>query len=136
MSPFSKRNSARTSLWTLRPGPERVVREPVGAPAGVVRLVLGKPYLEVLGAAREHPPHRPGLLTVQVGEHRVREVGVRGVAGGHRVAVVTREGAVEALDQLVVRMGHGAGYSGAAMKLSQRAAREQVHRRQGVADQG
>ena len=88
----------------LAAGPEGVVGEPVRAPVLVAGLVLGEPYLEILGAAGEHPPHGAGLLVAEIREHRVREVGARCVASRHRVAVVAGEGPVEALDQLVVRM--------------------------------
>jgi hypothetical protein len=78
----------------------------VRAAALVAPLVLGQPHLEVLRPAGEHPPHRARLLAAQVREHRVREVRAWRVARGHRVAVAASEGAVEALDQLLVRMRH------------------------------
>jgi seryl-tRNA synthetase len=87
---------------------ERVVGEPVRGAGIVRRLVLEQLDVQVVGAARQHPPHRTGLLAAQVLEDRVGEARVRRVAGRHRIALVPIERRVEALDQLGVGMGHGA----------------------------
>jgi hypothetical protein len=87
-------------------GAKRVVGHPVGASGLIVGLVLEEFHLEVLGAAGEHPPHRPGLVTFQVVEDRIGKASVRCVAGGHRGPVEASEGAVETLNQLCVGMSH------------------------------
>src|SRR5581483_316725 len=76
---------------------ERVVRQPVRASSLVTCLVLGKPDLQVLCSAGEHPPHRSRLLTTEICEHGIREAGSRRVAGGHRCAIELRKCRIETL---------------------------------------
>ena len=55
---------------------EGVVGEPVSAARVAGRFVVQQLDLQIGGARGEHPPHVPGLVSPQVGEHRVEEVRV------------------------------------------------------------
>jgi hypothetical protein len=93
---------------------ERVRRDPVRAARVLAGLVSSELDAQIGGAARQHPPHVPRLRAGEVAEHRIAEVRVGRVARGHRVAVLAVERCVEALEELVVGMGHGPSLSDVA----------------------
>jgi hypothetical protein len=68
--------------------------------------VLEQLDAQVVGPRGQHPPHRAGLVAVQVGEDRIAEVRAGRVARGHAFAVVLVERLVERLDRGLVGIRH------------------------------
>jgi hypothetical protein len=54
------------------------------------------------GPCDQHPPHAADLCSVEVGEDRVGEVGVRGVAGSRGVGIAGVDRDVEPFDRRVI----------------------------------
>jgi drug/metabolite transporter (DMT)-like permease len=93
-----------------------VPRVPVSASGVVVRRHVAEHDLQILALRTQHVPHRLDLGSVEIGEHRIREVDRGAVAHCHRRSISRLERGVELLDQLLVRV-HSESPCSAALRI-------------------
>ena len=81
---------------------EAVARLPVGGSSAVVGSHIAEAHGQVGAGFAEHVPHGRNLAAAKVCEDRVGEVDLGVVTRRHRLVVSFLEGAIEALDDLLV----------------------------------